>query len=295
MILPPEPFPWPFDGDAYRMAMGLRTQDPAQWLAPDAGWPEQLAERAILLRDRKWDVLALMPAAREAAAELLALLRHHLTTRFPDWFALTHAGIRSHVTGADLDLSSFDHPLHLLAHLLPDDLCLLTPSAGGWRLTGGAVCFPSHWFLPHKLGKPLPGIHRPVPGYDATLATPVDRFFDNLAPDRIIWRANWTLSDDPALFQPGTSAHKPADDTIHAGNAGDRLFLRVERQTLTKLPDSGAVLFTIRTHQRPLSALTPDQRRHFAAILRSVPDDVAAYKGLRRTGPAALAYLDGVR
>ncbi len=291
-MLPPEPFPWPFDGDVYRMAMGLRSQDPTQWLAPDAGWPAQLAERARLLRDRKWDVLALMPEAKAAAAELLALLRLHLPTRFPDWFALTGDGLRSQVTGTVLDPSSFDHPLHMLAHLLPDDLCLLTASAGGWRLTGGAVCFPSHWFLPHKLGKPLPGIHRPVPGYDATLATPVDRLFDTLAPGRTVWRANWTLSDDPVLFQPGTAAHKPADETIQAGNAGDRLLMRVERQTVRKLPESGAVLFTIRTHQRPLSALDPDQRRHFAAILRSLPDEIAAYKGLHRTGPAALSFLD---
>lgn len=295
MPLPPEPFPWPFDGDSYRMTMGLRSQDPAQWLAPDGGWPDQLAERTRLLRDRKWDVLALMPEAREAATELLALLRTHLAARFPDWFTITGAGIRSHVTGADLLPADFDHPLHLLAHLLPDDLCLLTASAGGWRLTGGAVCFPSHWFLPHKLGKPLPGIHRPVPGYDATLATPVDRFFDGLAPGRAAWRTNWTLSDDKALFQPGLLSHAPPDADIHAGNAGDKLFLRVERQTVTRLPASGAILFTIRTHQRPLSALNGDQRRQFSGVLRGMPGDVATYKGLHRTGPAALAWLDGVR
>lgn len=295
MTLPPEPFPWPFDGDSYRMAMGLRSQHPASWLAPDTGWPAQLAERARLLRERKWDVLALMPEGRAGAAELLSLLRTHLATRFPDWFTTRDDAIHSRLIGTDLHPADFDHPLHLLAHLLPDDLCLMTPSAGGWRLTGGAVCFPSHWFLPHMLGKPLPGIHRRVPGYDAALAVPVDRFFDATTPGRIAWRANWTLADDPTLFMPGTAGHTPADDGIHAGNAGERLYLRVERQTLTKLPDSGAVLFTIRTHIRPLSALTAAQQRQFAAFLRSVPADVAAYKGLHRTGPAALSYLDPVR
>ena len=36
-------------------------------------------------------------------------------------------------------------------------------------------------------------------------------------------------------------------------NAGQRLHLRVERQTLSRLPKSNAVLFTIRTYMDPLS------------------------------------------
>ncbi|WP_165772131.1 heme-dependent oxidative N-demethylase family protein [Niveispirillum lacus] len=277
------------------MTMGLRSQDPATWLAPDAGWTAQLTERSNRLRNQKWDVLALMPEGLDAAGECLTLVSTHLTNHFPGWFQRQADGIHSSVTGTTLRMADFDHPLHMAAHLQPDDLCLMTPSAGGWRLTGGAVCFPSHWFLPHMLGKPLPGIHRRVPSYATTLATPVDRFFDMLAAGRTVWRVNWTLADDPALFQPGTVAHKPVDASINDSNGADRLYLRVERQTLTKLPVSGAVIFTIRTHMRPLSALNGAQRYQFASILRSLPDAVAAYKGLQRTGAMALAALDDVR
>lgn len=284
-MLPPEPFPWPFDADTYRMAMGLRPLAPADWFPPDAGWPAQLTRRADLLRRRKSDVLALMPEAKDAASELADRLFQHLATQHPIWFHRQGAGLFSAIGGALLSPSDFDHPLHLLGHLLPDDLCLLTPSPGGWRLTGGVVCFPSHWLLPHKLGKPLPGIHRPVPGYDAKLATPVDRFFDSLAPGRLVWRSNWGLSDDAELFQPGGASPKPAAGT------GQSLYLRVEKQTLFKLPVSGAVLFTIRTHQRVLDALALDQKAQFAAILRLVPEDVARYKGLDRNRPRALAIL----
>lgn len=37
-----------------------------------------------------------------------------------------------------------------------------------------------------------------------------------------------------------------------AENAGQRLHLRVERQTLSRLPKTGAVLFGIRTHMKRL-------------------------------------------
>lgn len=290
-VLAPEPFPWPFDTDTWRMRMGLQTQDRESWFRPDTGWPFQLAERARLMQARQWDVLALMPEARAAADEIMALLFEHLTNRFPDWFNRAGEGVESRVDNARLDPAGFAHPLHLLGHLLPDDLCILTPSAGGWRLTGGVVCFPSRWLLSHKLGKPMPGIHRPVPRYDQVLAAPVDRFFDTLSPGRVVWRVNWTLSDDAALFQSGEDTGAGAD--IDADNAGQRLWLRSERQTLVKLPDSGAVVFSIRTHQRTLAMLDGEQRRQFAAVLRSVPDDVAVYKGLHRTAALALGFCEG--
>ena len=41
-------------------------------------------------------------------------------------------------------------------------------------------------------------------------------------------------------------------DAVTAESAGQRLHLRVERQTLSRLPRTGAVLFTIRTHMKRL-------------------------------------------
>ena len=59
--------------------------------------------------------------------------------------------------------------------------------------------------------------------------------------------------DDPTLFQPTGKWRTAHDATITEQNAGERLFLRVERQTLRRLPDSGAVLFGIRVHVYPLA------------------------------------------
>jgi hypothetical protein len=40
--------------------------------------------------------------------------------------------------------------------------------------------------------------------------------------------------------------------------AGDLLWIRVERQTLSRLPDSGAVAFSLHTYSDPLSSLRSD-------------------------------------
>ena len=43
------------------------------------------------------------------------------------------------------------------------------------------------------------------------------------------------------------------EQPVTAENAGWRLHTRCERETLSRFPHTGAILFTIRTHQRKLS------------------------------------------
>jgi dimethylamine monooxygenase subunit A len=91
-----------------------------------------------------------------------------------------------------------------------------------------------------------------------------------------LWRLNWSILDDPALFQPaGTAGSAPGARRL------DELTLRVERQTLRRLPRTGAVLFTIRTYRHRLEdvARDPQRARDLAATLRTCPADRAAYKG----------------
>jgi hypothetical protein len=60
---------------------------------------------------------------------------------------------------------------------------------------------------------------------------------------------------------------------ISLDNAGDRLLLRLERQTLRRLPHTGAIVFTIKTHQIRLRDVVADfeladrLRRHYASML----------------------------
>ncbi|HXW81746.1 MAG TPA: heme-dependent oxidative N-demethylase subunit alpha family protein [Acidimicrobiales bacterium] len=57
-------------------------------------------------------------------------------------------------------------------------------------------------------------------------------------------------------------------------------WLRSERQTLTALPLTGAILFTIRTQQVPLASLqqVPDFASRLAAAIRATPADLTRYR-----------------
>ena len=97
--------------------------------------------------------------------------------------------------------------------------------------------------------------------------------------------------DVPARPANGASRRNTA---ITPENAGERLYLRVERQTLRRLPQSGAILFGIRVHSYPLARAitTPAHAARLAEAVRALPEATVHYKSLKVFGPALLAWLD---
>ena len=181
---------------------------------------------------------------------------------------------------------------------MQEDFCILQSDdktlSETYRLTAGAVCFPSNWRFADKIGKKLADVHGPVPGYAEKLANPVDRFFKNLTADTIMWRANWLIHATPELFQADHKLDAATAAAITPVNAGEKLWLRVERQTLRRLPASGAVLFTIRTHVTQLSDAIRDAKsaQDLATAVRTMPDDVARYRSMEPFRAALLEWLE---
>jgi hypothetical protein len=137
-------------------------------------------------------------------------------------------------------------------------------------------------------------IHAPVPTYAQTLGRPVDRFMGALKPGRLAVRYNWSVHDDPTLFQPTGHGRGEFDARITPENAGAALWLRVERQTFRVLPESGVVVFGIRTHVTPLAEVVavPGEAARLAAAVRGVPVELERYKSLMPFRDALLGYLD---
>lgn len=289
----------PFKPGPFRLSMGLAPLDLQHWIEPDEHLADDLWEKDRLLRERYEDVFAVRPEADAGAAETLALLAAHLPDRFPHLYRRIGNRLDNLATGQRWSLSSDAlHPLDVAGRLVQEDLCLMhrAPGEAVYRLVGAAVCFPTRWRLAQKMGQSVRDIHAPVPGYDTQLAASMDRFFERLKTERPVWRLNWSLMDDPALFQPtGHGRHDPHVG-IHAENAGEKLWLRIERQTVRRLPRTGDVLFTIRIHTHPLQHLTrrPERAAHLAAAIRALPPDMQRYKSLPPFLDAALAWLDRV-
>ena len=241
-------------------------------------------------------MFAAQAGSEQARQETLDRIAALLPTRYPHWFERSGALLHNRLTGERWDVARPPYdPLELAGRLVQEDLCLLGVSDAGPVLQAAILCAPSRWRLHEKIGRPLADIHEPVPLYADQLSAPVDRFMRHLKTGKLTQRLNWSVTDDPALFQVEGKHRTAVDPSITAGNAAKRLFLRVERQTLSRLPSSGFVLFTIRVHSYPLPQVVaqPGAADRLAAAVRALPDAMAAYKSLPSFKSALLAYLAG--
>lgn len=233
---------------------GMRPIGPDEWLIVDEVYGAQMALRDQLMAERRDAVFAAAPEA--ASTEVLALVVSSLG-----------AGYRRdgdqvvRPDGVAVDLRG-DHPLAVAARLVQEDLCLLSARDGGFGLDGfgldgAALLFPASWSLAEKLGRELIGIHAPVKRYDDDLARRVARLFTGLRAGRILMRGNYLLYDTPDLFHPATEAARRTKN--------DPKYLRVERQCLLRLSESGAYVFSIHTYVLPLTALDAADREALGA------------------------------
>lgn len=226
--------------------MGLRPLDLRTWLDPDPEHPQQ-ALRRELLRERRAEVYQALPGTEQSRQTVAQAVSRWVGTALP----------------------GCDDPLVEAAGLVRDDLCVVTRVDGSWRLVAAVVCFPSRWRLLDKVGVDVVSIHDPVPRYRARLGDATGKAFDTAAPR---WRVNWTLLEDPELFQPDPP-------TTTSGPPDQAWYLRVERQCLVPVGDLFA--FTIRTDVVALRDLAAEQRGAVLASATALGEDLAAYRGWR--------------
>jgi len=238
---------------------GLQPLGDAPWLIRDEAFAGQMALRDHLIETRTGDVIAALPGTEAAQRELLAAV---LDAVAADPGYTTQDGTITRPDGTVLPLNptqdtantTLRHtPLALAGRLAQEDFCLLQGDEGGHVLVAACVCFPASWTLAQKIGRPLLAIHDPVARYDAGLNARIEKILSNIKEENPMWRANWLRYNASALHHPLPEfTHRPFDPALET-------FVRVERQTLRRLPETGAVVFGIHTYLVARSALAPHQ------------------------------------
>lgn len=263
---------------------GIAPMDPADWLHRDETCAAQMAMRDALVAERPADVVACLPEGEAAAAELTALMAGEVCARHG---ATREGDAIRRADGVLVPLSL--PPMHAAARLAQEDMLILsrTGDAAEHVLTAGALCFPANWTLTEKIGRALMRIHLPVEEYDQRLGARVQRLHDGLQAGRPLWRANWNFAPGPDLFTPNPEAEKMRRRKERANPVDWRdAWVRVERQTLLRLPETGAVVFGVRTLIAPLTGCTEEDWQGFARAFAELPDDEARSN---KAGAAILA------
>ena len=276
----------PYDGSSRPFTIGLKALEVGDFIEVDAHLEAFLNEKDRLANEYREQVIVSEAGSEAAQSEVLELVTDHVCENYPHIY--TRAGDQVSIAGirpVNLADPAFP-PIHRAARLVQEDLVLMRRNDAGWYLSAASVCFPSAWNLNEKFLRPMHEIHGPVPGFGQGTrnAGLIERMFDNLKPDVPVIRWNWSLYGDDQLFHPTSDngMKRRFGDGAEPANVN----LRLERQTLQKLPVSGAILFTIRIHIDPIEAM---ERHPQAALLASsiieqlnaMSIDEVDYKGLK--------------
>ena len=260
-------------GDAFRHRVGVKPLEVAKWFVTDADWEPTLAMKRALIADRRHEVVSFRDDCHDVAQEAAELV-------------LAWVGKSTSRSGVDALVDA--------SLAVPDDLTVLRSVATGdgeqLPFVAGVVCSPSRWRLADKIGHDMLAVHKPVALYAEHIGAAVDTTLTRLSPDKPVWRSNWTLEDHPALFQPFSPGRQLVDHP-------SELWIRIERETLRRLPRTQGVLFTIRGFQEPLATYVqrgPEAVGALRELVARLPDAVARYKSVYDYRAATLTWLDSL-
>lgn len=261
------------------LAMGLSPMDPARWIEPD-GDAARYHHHKLQQRERLGERVHRARAdSLPARRELAALLLDHLLADHPDCYR--REGETLHCLPGNFRVALVGpEPLWRASLWVADDLVIMEPREGAYRLTAASLCSASGWRLEDKFDGSLAAVHGPVPDFDRVLLPSVERFFGHLKVERPVVRYNWSLQ------QGGKLNRRPGRE-----GAGE-LHYRVERQSLRRLPETGAVVFGIRVYLHPLASLRPlgEALPRLLEAVDRCPPALRRYKGFDRLAPLLEEY-----
>lgn len=250
------------------------------------------------------------PDSLPAQQECLDLFLSYLPKRYPNLYSYNKTCNTLYVKPIDttfkIDEWYSSRPLELCERIVQEDLVLMRPprptdQVQQFQMAAAAVVF-SFNELQEKLSKPVKFIHAPVPGYDKHLRRSLDLTFSKLLKvEQPMWRNNWGISPLASLDAPlygSTEAHAHRRFLLPTQDEIKSKFLKVEYQTIRRLPKSGYLLFTVKTMADPMYSLedVPAAAKCLAASIRGMSREMRKYKGIEDdpTCEALLTYLDSI-
>jgi dimethylamine monooxygenase subunit A len=266
---------------------------------------EVLQKRKLLSEDHPYYYQS-SPDTLTAQWEVLEKTLESLAIQHPENFTLQKSGDkvswenrilqeRAEFTPGDLTTLPFE-PLDWVGQQVQEDLVILNKQS---HLAAGQLCFPSGWCLNEKFNKHFLEIHAPLPSLLNPMLQAADKLIERIPQNKPMARTNWgfRVSDQLDL----SSKHGPwyretlqqVSSTLTKANTGEKIYMRVERQTLSRLAESGYVLFTIHTYNNLVCEEAKDAGRAKAMLtfLSTVPADLLEYKQMTPITKKLLDYL----
>lgn len=316
---------YPFKDKEYKLTMGISSFKADDWLLIEDTYLDRIEEKTKLItnshpaydsdKDLEASTVFTCEAAYPAVRELYDVVVQYMCDKYPMYFTVSKEGstVHNEITKEDIPASAGDIDtrklLHILTRTIEEDCIIMMPDetlddpeyGDEYYFKAGVFAFAAGFNPLDKINKPLSYIHEPIPGYDTVLRTSMNRYFKRLEAGQFVGRANFSIQAHNKFFvdDDNKGYHLTEEEVRRAIpfeelDFENQVHYRSERQMLTRLPKSGAIIFTIRTYLHPFSDFKTQPKEvadRFLGALDKFPDDMAKYKGLTKLAPAAMRYL----
>ena len=305
-------FPFPFDRDDYMYSVNMEPHVPGRKgtafehiFDVDEHYVAEMIDRAKVLSDDPLRCQSL-PHMTLAGWDLLELIMEAKARDYPHWFSLTRDGNRWHwinrPLGIDHRFTFLDDatlpygPFEYITRQTQGDFSLQDERDNDLWMDAGMVTSQADWSLDFDVGMSFMEWHAPVPlAHEKGVFDRALKFLLKLQHGAPVRRFNWTMTVNPLLdTAPETyPIWGPTKTTLTQENLGCKQHLRVELQTLYRLPRSNAIAFDIRCYLASFDEVVsvPKWGRRLHRVVRDLPEELATYKGFIRNRPAMVQWL----
>lgn len=305
-------FPFPFHEDSYMYSVNLEPHASTRPGSPfefafdvDEHYVAEMKDREQVLTDDPLRCQSL-PHMTLAGWDLLEYIMEAKARDYPALFSLTKNGNNWHWVNKPLgidqkfvfmDECTLPHgPMEYITRQTQGDFALLDQRDDNLWMDAGMITTQADWSLDFDIGMNFFEWHAPVPkAHEMGIFVRALKFLLNLQQGSPVRRLNWTMTVNPRLDTSPENYHKwgPMTTGLTIDNIGQKQYLRVELQTLFRLPRSNAIAFPIRCYLCSFDDLmtVPKWGRRLHRVIRDVPDELATYKGFIDNKPLMLEYL----
>lgn len=254
------------------------------WLEVENSYAARVKERQDLFKKYGSMVLDYLPGSELVCKELMEMCLQFYCARHPKHFSLSadKRTFTNHLLNTTTEIKRF-HPLHVLLNNVPEDFAIVLRNEenGMYYFRAGVICSSLGWNVGTKIGMQLEEIHKPIPDYKEKMSFSMDRFFSKMTTNAPIQRGSWGLEVGTPLFMPPGDPHEKLREMQSPDLKIEDCHLRVDWQTLRRLPLSAGVVFNFKALFTPVQEFRdePYVPALLCKILKEGKKTLMEYKG----------------
>ncbi|KAF3222752.1 hypothetical protein TWF192_008795 [Orbilia oligospora] len=289
--------------------MSLTRLEPNWWLELEDTYSTRLLQRSQILREYKTKVIdrhldISNPWRVEVACkELMEMVIQFLCSRYPQYFYFNTSKFvfLNRILGKEFEVYKMD-PLDFVFQNVPEDFAIVMPDdgrGGKYVFVAGMICSSVGWDLGEKIGKVLGEIHGVVPEYKEKMERSMDRWVIQQSLTIMIYKekGSWDIVVGEPLFVCGGEEFNKRRSGQDQSIKEEDLTLRVDWQTLRRLPLSGGIVFNYKALFTPVKEFEdePGVPALVEKVLREGNRKILEYKGTWHVEHVVLPMLERMK